>query len=94
MPRVGFEPTFPVLERAKTFHALYRAYILRLVRAFLALISYLENGERYIIFKLRLKFGTLKVTRITFFSVEKRLDLVRVIITDSTDFYSINPTHS
>jgi hypothetical protein len=25
MPRVGFEPTIPVFERAKTFHALDRA---------------------------------------------------------------------
>jgi hypothetical protein len=25
MPRVGFEPTTPVFERAKTVHALYRA---------------------------------------------------------------------
>jgi hypothetical protein len=25
MPRVGFEPTIPFLERAKTFHALDRA---------------------------------------------------------------------
>jgi hypothetical protein len=25
MPRVGFEPTIPVLERAKTFHFLDRA---------------------------------------------------------------------
>jgi hypothetical protein len=25
MPQVGFEPTIPVLERAKTVHVLYRA---------------------------------------------------------------------
>jgi hypothetical protein len=25
MPRVGFEPTIPVFERARTVHALYRA---------------------------------------------------------------------
>jgi hypothetical protein len=25
MPRVGFEPTIPVFERAKIVHALYRA---------------------------------------------------------------------
>jgi hypothetical protein len=28
MPWVGFEPTIPVFERAKTFHALDRAAIL------------------------------------------------------------------
>jgi hypothetical protein len=40
MPRVGFEPTIPVFERAKTVHALDRAATLIGLMRYLLLHSY------------------------------------------------------
>jgi hypothetical protein len=43
MPRVGFEPTIPVFERAKTVHALDRAVTVIRIRCIY--ISYFYQNE-------------------------------------------------
>jgi hypothetical protein len=43
MPRVGFEPTIPVFERAKTVHALDRATTVLCIR--LLCITYINWGR-------------------------------------------------